>query len=112
MQRSCNVCKKNNTQKEFGCPYIDKNPTKFYDFPLYGDPDFGIHGCPIYYKNEYPEILEIYDTIDDGLIDKSKLRYTWRFIYKVIRRYLDLKELKDREKLKKELEAKNGRNKG
>lgn len=93
MERSCNVCKKNKTESEFGCPYLGLEKNYFYDFPLYGNPKFGLHGCPVYYLNEYNFIFDIFKKIDRGLIDKNILRWRWRYIFEVIEDFKDL-ELK------------------
>lgn len=98
MKRDCDSCHKNNTEEEFGCPYIQKEPQVFYDFPLYGDPEFGIYGCPIYYKREDTEIMKLYSDIADGLIAKDKLYYNGRIIYRAISGYFQLEELSKRKK--------------
>ena len=90
MQRNCSTCKKNNTQLEFGCPYINKEMECFYDFPLYGNPEFGIYGCPIYYFNEDNEILKLYNYIERGIVNKNELSYLGRYMYTVIKDFLEL----------------------
>ena len=98
MSRDCNTCHKNKTEIEFGCPYIGKEMEYFYDFPLYGDPDFGVWGCPTYYRLEHPEYNKVYKYVENGLIRKDKLKWEWRVLYDTIKDYMDLRELKDRKK--------------
>jgi len=101
MSRDCSTCHKNNTEIEFGCPYIGKENEYFYDFSLYDDPEFGIWGCPVYHFRENPEYVKVYKYVENGLISKDMLKWEWRVIYITIRDYMDLKELSDIKKTTK-----------
>jgi hypothetical protein len=103
-ENNCKQCKKNKTQQvDLGCPYENLQDKRFYDFLYYNEPDFGVWGCPTYYKQEYGSIFsKVYNAIEHGLLEKHKLSYFHRTILLVIKDFLDTKENFLRKKQKKE----------
>ena len=103
MVRDCDTCHKNKTEEEFGCPYKGLENNRFYDFPLYGDSKFGIFGCPIYYKNEDNIILKIYNSIENGYINKNTLIFKYRIIHSTIKSWLELYDINEKKKVNDEI---------
>lgn len=92
MNRNCTSCKKNKLQIEYDCPYINNEPELFYDFRYYNEPEYGVKGCPVYYKNENTSFFSLYNYIENGLVKKHNLTYIRRIIYNTFKEFIDVKQ--------------------